>query len=62
LAAVAKLFLLDLTGLTQLQRIISYFVLGGVLVGISFVYQYFNRQLEFKMKDEATPPCASSLP
>ena len=46
LTAVAKVFLLDLRGLTQSQRIVSYFFLGIILVAISFVYQLFSRRLD----------------
>jgi hypothetical protein len=46
--AVVKLFLLDLRGLTQGFRIVSYFALGIVLIAISFVYQYFSKRLELK--------------
>ena len=46
--AVIKLFLLDLYGLTQGLRILSYFALGISLIGISFVYQYFSKRLELK--------------
>jgi hypothetical protein len=46
--AVVKLFLLDLSGLTQGFRIVSYFALGIVLIAISFVYQYFSKRLELK--------------
>jgi uncharacterized membrane protein len=48
LFAVIKLFLLDLAGLTQGFRIVSYFALGISLIGISFVYQYFSKRLELK--------------
>jgi len=48
LFSVAKLFLLDLYDLTEGYRIISYFVLGGALIAISYVYQYFNKRLELK--------------
>jgi hypothetical protein len=44
--AIAKLFLLDLSILTEGYRIISYFAFGIVLVAISFVYQYFSKRLE----------------
>jgi len=50
LLAVAKLFVVDLAGLTQGYRIISYFALGVTLVAISFVYQYFSKRLELKLK------------
>jgi uncharacterized membrane protein len=46
--AVVKLFLLDLSGLTQGFRILSYFALGITLIAISFVYQYFTKRLELK--------------
>jgi uncharacterized membrane protein len=46
--AVVKLFLLDLRGLTQGFRMVSYFALGISLIGISFVYQYFSKRLELK--------------
>ncbi|MDR0424088.1 MAG: DUF2339 domain-containing protein [Clostridiales Family XIII bacterium] len=46
--SVIKLFLIDLASLTQGFRIISYFVLGVILIAISFVYQYFNKRLELK--------------
>ncbi|MDR2942053.1 MAG: DUF2339 domain-containing protein [Treponema sp.] len=46
--AVAKLFLLDLAGLSQGLRIVSYFALGLSLIAISFVYQYFSKRLELK--------------
>jgi uncharacterized membrane protein len=46
--AVIKLFLLDLSGLAQGYRIVSYFALGISLIGISFVYQYFSKRLELK--------------
>ena len=46
LLSVGKLFLIDLAFLNQGLRIISYFVLGAVLVAISFVYQYFSKRME----------------
>ncbi|WP_434512161.1 DUF2339 domain-containing protein [Desulfitobacterium sp. AusDCA] len=48
LAAVAKLFIVDLAFLTQGYRIFSYFILGITLIAISFVYQYFDKRLEPK--------------
>ena len=44
--AVVKLFLVDLYTLTQGYKIVSYFTLGIVLLGISFVYQHFSKKLE----------------
>jgi hypothetical protein len=46
--AVVKLFLLDLAGLSQGLRIVSYFALGLSLIAISFVYQYFSKRLDLK--------------
>jgi len=46
ITSIVKFFLLDLFFLNQGQRIISYFVLGAVLIGISFLYQYFSKKLE----------------
>jgi uncharacterized membrane protein len=43
---MAKLFLLDLSILSEGYRIISYFAFGIVLIAISFVYQYFSKRLE----------------
>lgn len=53
--AVAKLFLLDLSFLSEVARIVSYFAFGLTLLAISFVYQYFSKKLEVKgeiMPDE----------
>jgi len=44
--SVIKLFLVDLSDLTEGYRIISYFVLGFTLIAISFGYQYFSKRLE----------------
>ncbi|MCL2402444.1 MAG: DUF2339 domain-containing protein, partial [Oscillospiraceae bacterium] len=46
LLSVAKLFIIDLATLTQGFRILSYFILGLILVAISYVYQFFNKRLE----------------
>lgn len=45
--AVAKLFVIDLSFLSQGYRIVSYFVFGVTLIAISFVYQYFNKRIDF---------------
>ncbi len=50
--AVIKLFLIDLSALTQGYEVVSYFTLGITLVAISFVYQYFSKRLE--LKEEVT--------
>ena len=49
IVSVLKLFLIDLRGLTQGRQIITYFALGITLLGISFVYQYFNKRLDVKI-------------
>ncbi len=46
IVSVIKLFLIDLSSLTEGYKIISYFALGITLVAISFVYQYFSKRLE----------------
>ncbi len=48
--SVIKLFLFDLSSLTQENQVMSYFTLGVVLLAISFVYQYFSKRLEFKVE------------
>lgn len=56
--AVVKLFLVDLSGLSRGYRIIAFFILGIVLIAISFVYQYFSKRLELKgvVKPEVDKP------
>jgi hypothetical protein len=46
IVSVAKLFIIDLSFLSQGFRIVSYFVFGLTLIAISFVYQYFNKRIE----------------
>ncbi|MDR1689208.1 MAG: DUF2339 domain-containing protein [Clostridiales bacterium] len=50
--AVVKLFFVDLGFLTEGLRIVSYFVFGLVLLGISFVYQYFSRKIMPEIAEE----------
>ena len=50
LFSVIKLFIFDLAILTQEFRILSYFIMGAVLVAISFVYQFFSKRLELGVK------------
>jgi len=49
--SVIKLFLVDLSGLSQGFKIISYFALGATLITISFVYQYFSKRLDLKEEE-----------
>ncbi len=44
--AVVKLCLIDLGNMTQGYTMISYLVLGLILLAISFVYQYFSKRIE----------------
>lgn len=44
--SVAKLFIIDLSFLSQGYRIISYFIFGVTLIVISFVYQYFSKRID----------------
>ena len=46
LLTVLKLVFFDLALLPLEFRIWSYFIIGGVLVGISFAYQYFSKRLD----------------
>jgi len=50
LISVAKVFLLDLTGLSLEQRIVSFLIMGGLLVGIGYLYQYFSKKLEVRLE------------
>jgi Predicted membrane protein len=44
--SVAKLFIIDLSFLSQGYRIASYFIFGVTLIVISFVYQYFSKRID----------------
>jgi uncharacterized membrane protein len=46
--ATVKLFLIDLTFLDTLKKIIAYFVFGFVLLGISYLYQRLRAEAEGK--------------
>lgn len=48
--SVAKLFIIDLSFLSQGYRIVSYFVFGMTLLLISFVYQYFSKRIDSKVE------------
>ena len=51
-AVTFKFFLIDLSFLTSVMRIISYFGLGAALLAISFVYQHFDRELTKEINPE----------
>ncbi|MCE5221829.1 MAG: DUF2339 domain-containing protein [Clostridium sp.] len=44
--SVAKLFIIDLSFLSQGYRIVSYFIFGAILIAISFVYQHFSKKID----------------
>lgn len=44
--SVAKLFIIDLSFLSQGYKIISYFIFGVTLIAISFVYQHFSKKID----------------
>jgi uncharacterized membrane protein len=46
LICVGKLFLYDLRNLETLYRIFSFFVLGIILVGVSWLYTHFRNQIQ----------------
>ena len=45
-ACIMKLFLYDLRGLSGLPRVLSFIVLGGVLIAVSYTYTRFKERLE----------------
>ena len=45
-ATALKLVLLDLAGVEQVYRIISFFVLGLLMVGASYLYHRVEKRLE----------------
>ncbi|EKQ56845.1 MULTISPECIES: DUF2339 domain-containing protein [unclassified Clostridium] len=44
--SVAKLFIIDLSFISQGYRIVSYFIFGVTLIVISFIYQYFSKKID----------------
>ncbi len=56
--AIGKVFLLDLQSLDRFYRIVSFFVLGAILLGVSFLYQRFRGRffdIEEDSKEDALP-------
>jgi uncharacterized membrane protein len=43
--AILKVFFIDLSSLEKLYRIISFIVLGAILLGVSFLYQRLRQQM-----------------
>lgn len=57
---IFKVFLLDLSSLEKLYRIISFIVLGAILLAVSFLYQrYRQRMVEFISDPNAEAPVSS---
>ncbi|HXU37789.1 MAG TPA: DUF2339 domain-containing protein [Blastocatellia bacterium] len=57
---IFKVFLLDLSSLEKLYRIISFIVLGAILLAVSFLYQrYRQRMVEFISDPNAETPVSS---
>ena len=53
---ILKVFLFDLSSLEKLYRIISFIVLGAILLAVSFLYQrYRQRMLAVEMERESQP-------
>jgi hypothetical protein len=44
--SVVKLFIIDLSFLSQGYRVVSYFIFGITLIAISFVYQHFSKKID----------------
>jgi uncharacterized membrane protein len=49
---IIKVFLVDMASLRTIYRIISFIVLGGVLLAVSFLYQRYRKPLEELMGDD----------
>jgi uncharacterized membrane protein len=43
--AILKIFIFDLSFLQSIHRILSFIVLGGLLLGVSYLYNSFKAQL-----------------
>lgn len=57
---IFKVFLFDLSSLEKLYRIISFIVLGAILLAVSFLYQrYRQRMVEFISDPNAEAPVSS---
>ena len=53
---IFKVFLFDLSSLEKLYRIISFIVLGAILLGVSFLYQRYRQRVAEMIGDEAQEP------
>jgi len=52
---IFKVFLFDLSGLEKLYRIISFIVLGMILLAVSFLYQRYRQRLAGLILDQDAP-------
>jgi uncharacterized membrane protein len=57
---IVKVFLVDLSSLKTIYRIISFVVLGGVLLAVSFLYQRYRKPLEELLGDDEREAPAQS--
>ncbi|HEX5731640.1 MAG TPA: DUF2339 domain-containing protein [Blastocatellia bacterium] len=57
---IVKVFLVDMASLRTIYRIISFIVLGGVLLAVSFLYQRYRQRLEEILGDEEEQAPAQS--
>ena len=57
---IVKVFLVDLSSLKTIYRIISFVVLGGVLLAVSFLYQRYRKPLEELLGDDEREAPAES--
>src|SRR5262249_11958069 len=59
---ILKVFLLDLSSLEKLYRIVSFIVLGAILLGVSFLYQKFRGRFFDTGTDEPDASPAGETP
>ncbi|MEK6408382.1 MAG: DUF2339 domain-containing protein [Acidobacteriota bacterium] len=52
---IFKVFLFDLSSLVKLYRIISFIVLGAILLAVSFLYQRYRQRMSELIGDSETP-------
>jgi len=52
---IFKVFLFDLSSLEKLYRIISFIVLGAILLAVSFLYQRYRQRMAELIGDAERP-------
>jgi uncharacterized membrane protein len=57
---VIKIFMVDLSHLSQLYRIVAFIILGVVMICSAFIYMKFREQFKTENKDMAKPDKASA--